>query len=171
MYPGEVQRWRMLNAAEGKFMSLHIQDHDFNVVAWDGLTMHAPEAATDVMMSPGNRVEALVKAGAPGIYEVVLTPGSSQHPDMPGMAHSDIVDQDDRSNELKIRPDHASWKSLARARTCPSPPRCPPSTRPSARSCAVRLVRYTVERGPDGIEFLDFGVDGKPFTPTTRRTR
>lgn len=73
MYPGEVQHWRMVNAAEGKFLSLHIQDHDFNVVAWDGLTMHEPEATSDIMMSSGNRVESLVKAGAPGIYEVVLT--------------------------------------------------------------------------------------------------
>ena len=164
MYPGEVQRWRMLNAAEGKFMSFHIQDHDFHVVAWDGLTMPAPEAETDVMMSAGNRVEALVKAGTPGIYEVVLTPGSSQHPDMPDMANSDDVLQEDRSNELKIRPimylevvDEGPEMSL--------PSTLPAYDPPILEIVASRVMRYTVHRGADNIEFLDFGVDGKAFHP------
>ena len=30
MYPGEVQRWRLLNAAEGKFMSLKLESHDLH---------------------------------------------------------------------------------------------------------------------------------------------
>ncbi len=36
------------------------------------------------MMSAGNRVEVLVKAGKPGSYDLVLTPGSSQKPNIPG---------------------------------------------------------------------------------------
>jgi FtsP/CotA-like multicopper oxidase with cupredoxin domain len=164
MYPGEVQRWRMLNAAEGKFMSLRIQDHDLNVVAWDGLTQHEPTAEPDVMMSPGNRVEALVKAGAPGTYEVVLTPGSSQHPDMPGMPHSDDVGQDDRSNELKIRP-IMILEVTGDGPEMSLPTALPAYDPPIRKIVTSRLVRYTVERGPDGVEFLDFGVDGKPFHP------
>ena len=164
MYPGEVQRWRMLNAAEGKFLSFHIQEHDFNVVAWDGLTMHAPEADSDVMMSGGNRVEALVKAGAPGIYEVVLTPGSSQHPDMPGMDHSDLVSQADRNAELKIRP-ILYLEVVGEGPDMFLPETLPAYDPPIRELAASRLVRYTVERGPDGVEFLDFGIDGIPFHP------
>jgi FtsP/CotA-like multicopper oxidase with cupredoxin domain len=88
MYPGEVQRWRLLNAAEGKFMSLQLKDHDFNVLAWDGLTLPAPHPADVLMLSAGNRVEVLVKAGKPGVYDLVLTPGSSQKPNIPGMPPS-----------------------------------------------------------------------------------
>ena len=164
MYPGEVQRWRLLNAAEGKFLSLHIQEHPFNVVAWDGLTMHEPEAQTDIMMSSGNRVEALVKAGAPGIYEVVLTPGSSQHPDMPGMDHSDIVDQADRSAELKIRPIFY-LEVVGDGEEMFLPETLPAYDPPIHDIVKTRLVRYTVERGPDGVEFLSFGIDGKPYRP------
>ena len=164
MYPGEVQRWRMLNAAEGKFLSLHVQDHDFNVVAWDGLTMHAPEPAADVMLSGGNRVEALIKAGAPGSYEVVLTPGSSQHPDMPGMDHSDIVDQADRNAELKIRPIFY-LEVVGEGEEMFLPETLPAYDPPMLDIVKSRLVRYTVERGPDGVEFLDFGIDGVPFSP------
>src|SRR5262249_12230023 len=85
MYPGEVQRWRILNAAEGKFMSLRLEEHELHVRAWDGLTLAAPQGVELVMLSAGNRVEVLVKAGQPGTYNLVLTPGSSQKPDIPGM--------------------------------------------------------------------------------------
>ena len=47
------------------------------------------------MMSAGNRVEILVKAGKPGIYELVLTPGSSQKPNIPGMPESISQHQSD----------------------------------------------------------------------------
>ena len=63
MYPGEVQRWRLLNAAEGNFMSLHLKKHDFHVLAWDGLTLAEPDTTRVVMMSAGNRVDMLVRAG------------------------------------------------------------------------------------------------------------
>ncbi len=43
MYPGEVQRWRLLNAAEGKFLSLKLAEHELNVLAWDGLTLAEPD--------------------------------------------------------------------------------------------------------------------------------
>lgn len=164
MYPGEVQRWRMLNAAEGKFLSLHVQDHDFNVVAWDGLTLAAPDPLPDVMLSGGSRVEVLVKAGAPGTYEVVLTPGSSQHPDMPGMDHSDIVDQADRNAELKIRP-MFYLEVVGEGEEMFLPETLPAFDPPMLDIVKSRLVRYTVERGPDGVQFLSFGIDGVPFSP------
>jgi FtsP/CotA-like multicopper oxidase with cupredoxin domain len=90
MRPGEVQRWRMVNAAEGKFMSLALRDRsqkavDMNVLAWDGLTLPAPDAVPVVLLSSGNRVEMLVKVDQPGTYDLVLTPGSSQKPSIPGM--------------------------------------------------------------------------------------
>ena len=37
------------------------------------------------MLSAGNRAEVLVRAGRPGRYHLVLTPGSSGSPDIPGM--------------------------------------------------------------------------------------
>ena len=80
MYPGEVQRWRILNAAQGNFMSLHLRHHEFHVLAWDGLTLRKPEPEEAIMLSAGNRAEVLVRAGRPGRYHLVLTPGSSGMP-------------------------------------------------------------------------------------------
>ena len=65
MRPGELQRWRIVNAAEGKFMNLVLDGVELHVLAWDGLTLGAPEQVTNLFMSPGNRVDVLVRAVAP----------------------------------------------------------------------------------------------------------
>ena len=88
MRPGEVQRWRILNAAEGKFMDLVIPGVELHVLAWDGLTLPAPEVVPNLFMSPGNRVDVLVKATAAGRHDVQLTPSSSQKPGSEGVPSS-----------------------------------------------------------------------------------
>jgi len=42
MRRGEVQRWRMLNAAEGKLMSLQLTGHELHHIGYDGLAIPAP---------------------------------------------------------------------------------------------------------------------------------
>jgi FtsP/CotA-like multicopper oxidase with cupredoxin domain len=151
MYPGEVQRWRLLNAAEGKYLSLKLQEHELNVLAWDGLTMAAPESAELVMMSAGNRVELLVKARKPGTYELMLTPGSSQKPNIPGMPASSSASETratflcnlmgvNTRTSLQDQPPELQPRSIERLRCggagrgCGCRPRFPRSTRRSCRS-------------------------------------
>ena len=165
MYPGEVQRWRILNAAEGKFMALRLAGHDLHVLAWDGLTLHAPDVVDEVLLSAGNRVELLVKAGTPGSYDLVLRPGSSQHPVAPGMAHGPATPTGAPvpSSELLVRPILTievvgSGPEMALPTALPA---WDPPILPIARR---RQVAYTVERDDDD-EFIDFGIDGVPFDP------
>jgi FtsP/CotA-like multicopper oxidase with cupredoxin domain len=180
MYPGEVQRWRILNAAEGKFMSLRLAEHDLHVLAWDGLTLAAPDAVELVMLSAGNRVEVLVKAGKPGRYDLVLTPGSSQKPDIPGMPvsaqpstaatpsamamrMSTMRGMQTFPGELEVRP----ILSVEVAGSGPemglpsSLPVWDPPILPIARR---RQFSFTVTRRPNN-EFLFFGIDGVAFDP------
>ena len=89
MYPGEVQRWRLVNASADDFMSLHLRNHDFHVLAWDGLTLSAPDQTDVLMLSPGNRADLLVRAGKPGRYDLVLKPGSSTRPTSPACRNQD----------------------------------------------------------------------------------
>jgi len=168
MYPGEVQRWRLLNAAEGKFMSVTLEGHELQTIAWDGLTMPSPEPVTDLMMSAGNRVDLLVKAGQPGTYQLILTPGSSQRPHIPGMDTHDhatpgAAPTPISSGELAARSIltlevTGSGPEMAIPATLPA---YDPPIRPIART---RTFAYTVERDDDN-EFIDFGVDGEPFHP------
>lgn len=164
MYPGEVQRWRLLNAAEGKFMSLRLESHDLHAIAWDGLTMSEPEAYKDLMMAPSNRAEVLVKAGAPGVYKLILTPGSSQHPGIPGMPHMEPDPANQDSNELKPQP----MMTLIVEGDGPEMdlPTSLPAYDPPIREIARRReVHYTVERA-DIVRFVSFGIDGDSFDPT-----
>jgi FtsP/CotA-like multicopper oxidase with cupredoxin domain len=184
MHPGEVQRWRLLNAAEGKFLSLKLEGHDLNVLAWDGLTMHAPEPVELVMMSSGNRVELLVKAGKPGVYKLMLTPGSSQKPNIPGMPPS-IPEAESRAffrtlgkvgsasqgmmaPGLEDQPGELEPRAIATlvVRGDGSDMRLPeslPAFDPPIRPIATRRrFEFTVSRDPMK-EFLSFGIDGKQF--------
>lgn len=71
MRPGEVQRWRLLDAAQGESLLLSLQGHDLNVVAMDGITtpnVVTVSSGTPLVIGPGQRYDVLVKAGAPGTY-------------------------------------------------------------------------------------------------------
>jgi FtsP/CotA-like multicopper oxidase with cupredoxin domain len=174
MYPGEVQRWRLLNAAEGKFMSLHLRRHDFHVLAWDGLTLGAPDTTDVLMLSAGNRAEVLVRAGRPGRYDLVLTPGSSQRPDIPGMPPSGspapgsagtgampgfpaVAGELDPRTILTVEvAGHGPAMGLPTGLPAFDPPILPIARR--------RKFAFTVQRTV-GHEFLNFGVDGIRFDP------
>jgi FtsP/CotA-like multicopper oxidase with cupredoxin domain len=180
MYPGEVQRWRLLNAAEGKYMSLKLTGHDLHQIAWDGLTLHEPEATDIVLLSSGNRVELLIKAGKPGTYELLLTPGSSQKPNIPGMPES--IPEHESELFCKLT---GAMESMAAAGLTDEPPELQPRSiltlevrgsgpemhmprslpafdPPILPIARKRYFRFTVARDPMN-EFLSFGIDGKQF--------
>lgn len=163
MYPGEVQRWRMLNAAEGKFMSLRLEEHELNALAWDGLTLHAPDPVEDIMMAAANRAEVLVKAGKPGTYNLVLTPGSSQHPGIPGMANATPEPENQQSSELRTRP-ILTVEVVGEGPEMALPTALPAFDPPILPISRTRELAYTVDRDP-GNEFSSFGINGLAFDP------
>ena len=71
MKPGEVQRWRILNAASGITLVPALEDHSFSIVAQDGLNTSEVitiDSGNGVVMGAGNRLDVMVKAGEPGTY-------------------------------------------------------------------------------------------------------
>ncbi len=75
MRPGEVQRWRILNAAYQDDMLLDLEKHDLHAVAYDGIQLGALETMKQHLILPGQRADMLVQAGAPGTYELRALPG------------------------------------------------------------------------------------------------
>ncbi|HSR70118.1 MAG TPA: multicopper oxidase domain-containing protein [Acidobacteriota bacterium] len=71
MKPGEVQRWRFIQAGILELVHLSLQGHELNVIAWDGLATGSIDPHESVELAPGNRVDVLVKAGAPGTYQLM----------------------------------------------------------------------------------------------------
>lgn len=164
MYPGEVQRWRLLNAAEGKFMSLRLDGHELHQIAWDGLTLHEPEPATDVLLAAANRLDVLVKAGKPGTYHLELTPGSSQHPGIPGMVHATPEPDAQTTSELAPRT-ILTLEVVGSGPEMELPSELPAFDQDILPIAKQREFAYTVERGPNN-EFYTFGVNGAPFDPS-----
>jgi FtsP/CotA-like multicopper oxidase with cupredoxin domain len=96
MRPGEVQRWRLLNATEGEAIEVSLEGHGLNIVAMDGITVSntfhlAP--GTPLVIAPGQRYDVLVKAGAPGTYRLL-----SLDPATPASVSPSGIDPDARTS-------------------------------------------------------------------------
>jgi FtsP/CotA-like multicopper oxidase with cupredoxin domain len=78
MRPGEVQRWRLLNATDGDNLLLTLvskeageQGLGLNIVAMDAITVpksYRLDPGDPLVMGPGQRMDVMVKAGKPGTY-------------------------------------------------------------------------------------------------------
>jgi FtsP/CotA-like multicopper oxidase with cupredoxin domain len=63
---GQVERWRIVNAANTRFMRLSIGGRPFSILGSDGGLIEAAVEATEVLVTPGERVELAVGPFAEG---------------------------------------------------------------------------------------------------------
>ena len=68
MKPGQVQRWKIVNASNARFYKLSLANHNLNVIGTDGGLLDKPYAQSTVLLSPGERVDLLVKASTTKAY-------------------------------------------------------------------------------------------------------
>jgi FtsP/CotA-like multicopper oxidase with cupredoxin domain len=68
--PGEVLRLRCVNGTIGTFYPLQLDDHDLNWIAHDGISFPEVRTIQETLLAPGNRDDFLIKAGAPGTYQL-----------------------------------------------------------------------------------------------------
>jgi FtsP/CotA-like multicopper oxidase with cupredoxin domain len=78
MRPGELQRWRLLNATDGDNLQLVLVSTEegkvglgLNVVAMDAITVpktYRLNPGDPLVIGPGQRMDVMVKAGQPGTY-------------------------------------------------------------------------------------------------------
>jgi FtsP/CotA-like multicopper oxidase with cupredoxin domain len=66
--PGETELWRIGNVGADLYYLLTLDGQHFHVVARDGNRRAHLTTLDTLRLSPGARVEVLVKAGAPGVY-------------------------------------------------------------------------------------------------------
>jgi FtsP/CotA-like multicopper oxidase with cupredoxin domain len=77
--PGQVQRWRILNASNARFYKLNLQNHSLYLAGTDGGLLDKSYARSQILLSPGERVDVLVKAGSTrGSYKLISLPYSRQ---------------------------------------------------------------------------------------------
>ena len=77
MRPGEVARFRFLNACSDLMMPIQVEGHDMWLLAMDGNNYERPRLrpyvneAPQVILGPANRAEFLIRAGKPGKYQIL----------------------------------------------------------------------------------------------------
>ena len=77
--PGQVQRWRIVNASNARFYHLSLEGHTFQVIGTEGGLLDKPYPQSKFLLSPGERVDLLVKAsGTAGSYRLLAVPYARQ---------------------------------------------------------------------------------------------
>jgi FtsP/CotA-like multicopper oxidase with cupredoxin domain len=73
--PGQVQRWRIFNASTARFFRLSLEGHSLQVIGSDGGLLDRPYPVNEILVSPAERVDVLVKASlTAGAYRMLALP-------------------------------------------------------------------------------------------------
>ncbi len=68
MREGEVQHWRILNAGDEQFLPMTLNGLELWEIGFDGNPYPEARQIDEIFVAPGNRMNLMVKAGAPGSY-------------------------------------------------------------------------------------------------------
>ena len=75
--PGQVQRWRIVNASNARHYKLSLSNHSMYLIGTDGGLLDKPYLRSQILLSPGERVDILVKASSTkGSYKFLSMPYS-----------------------------------------------------------------------------------------------
>jgi FtsP/CotA-like multicopper oxidase with cupredoxin domain len=75
--PGEVVRLRVVNGTVRGTFPLAVEDHELHILALDGITLpqvRSTARGEGETLAAGNRVDLLIRAGAPGNYKIFKRP-------------------------------------------------------------------------------------------------
>jgi FtsP/CotA-like multicopper oxidase with cupredoxin domain len=65
-------RWRIVNASPSRFYQLMIENHPFYLIATDGNALSEPVETNELLLTPGQRAEVLIKGDKqPGEYRLL----------------------------------------------------------------------------------------------------
>lgn len=160
MRPGEVQRWRIIQAGWQDDMLLELEKHELHAVARDGIPLAkigltpppAPADPTKLLLAPGQRADILVKAGEPGTYSLRGLPYNQGYVGPSGPVARIVVEGEPLPMKLpaalpKPAHKHITDKELTGRR--------------ELRFSAVAPERSATERWQE----FTFMIDGKTFDP------
>lgn len=60
MYAGQIERWRMVNAASARYFKLSLDGKPFKVIATDGGLLEYARTETELLITPGERFDIVV---------------------------------------------------------------------------------------------------------------
>ncbi len=75
MKPGQIQRWKIVNASNARFYKLNLASHNLQIIGTDGGLLNKPYPQSSIVMSPGERLDILVQATkTAGYYKLSSSP-------------------------------------------------------------------------------------------------
>lgn len=164
MRPGEVQRWRILHAGWQDDIFMELEGHTLHPIARDGnpllrmdqSILRTPEHAKDnpkaMLMAPGQRIDVLVKAGAPGSYMFRAVPYNQGYSSPTGPIARIVVEGDPLSMKLPTKLPPPPEKTIGNKEIT------------GTRVLRVSATHPEVEATEHWQEFR-FLIDGKVFDP------
>jgi FtsP/CotA-like multicopper oxidase with cupredoxin domain len=77
--PGQVQRLRFVNACNARFLKLSLEGHTLQIIGTEGGLLDKPYPVSSILLSPGERLDVLVKANQKAKdYRLLSLPYSRQ---------------------------------------------------------------------------------------------
>lgn len=58
------ERWRLWNACSARYLKLNLGGHSFSLVGSDGGLLEQPQAMTEILLAPAERIEIIVQPGS-----------------------------------------------------------------------------------------------------------
>ena len=74
MRPGEVQRWRLVQAGFHDYSLIALDGHALHEIASDGIALASMRSQKGILFVPGQHIDVLVQAGAAGTYALRTLP-------------------------------------------------------------------------------------------------
>ena len=151
MQPGEVQRWRIVQAGFHDYHLLALDHHVLHEIAADGIALPSVRSQEQILLVPGQRSDVLVQAGAPGSYPLRSLPYDQELGPLPMRLLANVV---------------VAGEPLAMGlpTTLPAPPYAPI---PDAELTGTRQLTFGATAPATGDDFHQFTflVDGRQFDP------
>lgn len=66
IHAGQTERWRFVNAASARYIRLHLDGRQFRIIGTDGGLLEQPQTVTEVLITPGERIDLTVGPFAEG---------------------------------------------------------------------------------------------------------
>ncbi|MBK9985191.1 MAG: multicopper oxidase family protein [Saprospiraceae bacterium] len=60
IHAGQTERWRVINASSARYFVLHLDGREFKIIGTDGGLIEHPQLVTEVLITPGERVDIAV---------------------------------------------------------------------------------------------------------------
>lgn len=153
---GQVQRWRIVNASNARFYKLSLEGHTMQLIGTDGGLVDKPYPQSEILLSPAERVDVLVKATqTSGNYRLRAMPYSRM-----GMMSSPTI-------TLMTMTYKGSLAQTVPSVINPSAKRLDPNTIDPMMRGPARTITLSMGQGRGYINGQDFDVNPFQMMSTT----